>query len=74
MGKEVSDAEAAIARLQAQASSIDQALSDPASAPTPLRTLPTGELARRRAEVARELERAEQRWMAASERLDRQSV
>jgi ATP-binding cassette subfamily F protein 3 len=72
--REVSDAEAAIARLQAQASSIDLAMFDPASATPSLGALTTGELARRRAEVARELERAEQSWLAASERLERKSA
>ena len=72
--KEVAEAEAAIARLQAQASSIDQAMVDPASAEPALRALTMGELARRRADVARELERAEQRWLAASEQLERQSA
>jgi ATP-binding cassette subfamily F protein 3 len=71
-GMAVSDAEAAIARLQAQASSIDRAMFDPASAEPALRTLTVGELARCRAEVTQELDRAEQRWLAASERLERQ--
>jgi ATP-binding cassette subfamily F protein 3 len=74
IGRAVSDAEAAIARLQAQASSIDLAMFDPASATPSLGALTTGELARRRAEVARELERAEQSWLAASERLERKSA
>jgi ATP-binding cassette subfamily F protein 3 len=74
IGREVADAEAAIARLQAQAASIDQAMFEPGSAPPTLGALTTGELARRRAEVSRELERAEQRWLAASERLERQSA
>jgi len=47
---------------------------DPASAAPSLGALTTGELARRRAEVADELERAEQCWLAASERLERQSA
>ncbi|MBO9518185.1 MAG: ABC-F family ATP-binding cassette domain-containing protein [Porphyrobacter sp.] len=74
IGKEVSDAEAAIARLQAQATRIDLAMSDPASADASLRNLNMGELARRRAEVGDELERAELRWMAASERLEGQTA
>ena len=73
-GKEVSDAEEAIARLQAQASSIDRAMFDPALAEAGLRELAMGELARRRAELTGELERAEQRWLAASERVERQSA
>src|SRR5690606_31960884 len=73
-GKDVSDAEAAIARLQAQASRIDRAMFDPEAADPELRSLTMGELARRRAEVTHELERAERNWLAASERLERQSA
>ncbi|KRA84437.1 ABC-F family ATP-binding cassette domain-containing protein [Altererythrobacter sp. Root672] len=74
IGKEVSDAEAAIARLHAQATSIDLAMADPTSAEAALRGLTMGELARRRAEIGEELERAELRWMAASERLEGQAA
>jgi ATP-binding cassette, subfamily F, member 3 len=73
-GKEVSAAEAEIARLQAQASSIDRAMFDPASAEPTLRELTMGELARRRARLDEELERAEQRWLAAGERLEKASA
>src|SRR6187549_837536 len=52
IGKDIADAEAAIARLQARASSIDRAMFDPASAEPALRTLTIGELARQRAELA----------------------
>jgi len=72
-GKEVKEAEANVARLQAQASTIDQAMFEPAAAEPPLCTLTMGELARRRAELTRALEQAEERWLAASERLDRLS-
>src|SRR6187549_3792159 len=51
IGKDIADAEAAIARLQARASSIDRAMFDPASAEPALRTLTIGELARQRAEL-----------------------
>jgi ATP-binding cassette subfamily F protein 3 len=74
VSKEVSEAEAAVARLQAQSSGIDRAMFDPAAAEPELRALTMSELARRRAEVTRELEGAEQRWLAASERLERQSA
>jgi ATP-binding cassette subfamily F protein 3 len=74
IGKEVADAEAAIAHLQAQAAGIDQAMVEPAAAPPPLRALTTGELARRRAELTREIEDAERRWLAAGERLERQTA
>jgi ATP-binding cassette, subfamily F, member 3 len=73
-GKEVSAAEAEIAHLQAQASSIDRAMFDPASAEPTLRELTMGELARRRARLDEELERAEQRWLAAGERLEKASA
>ena len=69
---EISDAEKAIARLQAQASAVDQAMSDPASAAADLTELTMGDLAKRRAELTRELEEAEQRWLLASERLEQQ--
>ncbi len=74
VGKAVSEAEAAIARLQSQASTIDRAMFDPAAAEPTLRALTMGELARRRAEVGRELEQAERQWLAVSERLERQSA
>jgi ATP-binding cassette subfamily F protein 3 len=70
--KEVKDAEAAIARLQAQVSRIDRAMFDPASAEGELSDLNMGELARRRAELVGELERAEERWLKAGERLEEQ--
>ncbi len=74
VAKHVSAAEAVMARLQAQASGIDRAMFDPASADPALGKLTMGELARRRAEVAKELERAEQDWLAASEKLERQAA
>ena len=74
IGREISDSEAAIARLQAQAATIERAMFDPSTAEPALQALTMGELARRRAEVTEELERAEQRWLAASERLERQSA
>ncbi|MXP41177.1 ATP-binding cassette domain-containing protein [Altererythrobacter soli] len=68
--KEVKDAEAEIARLQAQVSRIDQAMADPASADGDLRDLKMGDLSRRRADLVQELERAEERWVSAGERLE----
>lgn len=70
--QEVKDAEAAIARLQAQVSQIDRAMFDPASAEGELGELKMGELSKRRAELAQELERAEERWLKAGERLEEQ--
>jgi ATP-binding cassette subfamily F protein 3 len=73
-GRDVAQAEAAMARLQAQASAIDRAMFDPASAEPPLRDLTMGELAHRRARITEELEQAEAAWLAASERLDTQAA
>ena len=69
--KVAEEAEAASARLMAQCSAIDRAMFDPASAPPELTSLPMGELSRRRAKVAAELEAAETRWLQASEQLDK---
>src|SRR6187399_452426 len=55
IGKDIAEAEAAVARLQARVTGIDLAMADPAAAPAPLRALTAGELARRRAELTREL-------------------
>jgi ATP-binding cassette subfamily F protein 3 len=68
--KEVKDAEAEIARLQAQISRIDRAMADPSSADGDLRDLKMGDLSRRRADLVQELERAEERWVSAGERLE----
>ena len=72
--REVADAEAAIAALQAQVSALDRAMFDPAAAEPALRRLTMGELATRRAERERELQRAEERWLAASERREQQAA
>jgi ATP-binding cassette subfamily F protein 3 len=69
---EVAEAERAIARLQAQVSAIDQAMFDPASAAADLSSLTMGELSRRRAALAEELEQAEQRWLQAGERIEQE--
>jgi ATP-binding cassette subfamily F protein 3 len=74
IAKDVSEAEAAIARLQARGSAIDQAMFAPDTAEPALRNLTMSELSRRRAEVTGELEKAEQRWLEVSERLERQSA
>ncbi|MFM5949344.1 MAG: ABC-F family ATP-binding cassette domain-containing protein [Novosphingobium sp.] len=72
--KDVSAAEAVIAKLQKRLSVIDQAMFAPDSAAADLRDLTMGELSRRRGEVLKELEQAEQQWLAASERLERQAA
>jgi ATP-binding cassette, subfamily F, member 3 len=74
VAKDVAAAEAAIARWQQQLSAIDQAMFAPDSAAPDLRDLTMGELSRRRGEVTRELERAEQQWVIASERLEQQAA
>jgi ATP-binding cassette subfamily F protein 3 len=66
------DTERLIARLQGEIAAIDDALIDPASAPSSLSGLTMGELAQRRADRARELEGAEARWLEANENLERQ--
>jgi ATP-binding cassette subfamily F protein 3 len=70
--KQLSEAEKVMARLQAQLSALDLAMADPASATADLARLSPGELARRRAALARELEQAEQNWLQASEKLEEQ--
>jgi ATP-binding cassette subfamily F protein 3 len=72
--REVADAEAAIAALQAQIQAIDRAMFDPASADATLGALTMGELSRKRAGIAGELERAEERWLGASERREHQAA
>ena len=74
VAKEIAAAEAAISRLQLAGSAIDKAMFDPASAEPALRDLTMGELARRRADLGRELEEAEHRWLEASERLEQQAI
>ena len=69
--KEVAEAEAAIAQLQAQASGIDRAMFDPASAAPELNKLTMSELSRRRAALTDALAKAEERWVEASERMER---
>ena len=68
--EKVSEAEARIARLQKEASTIDQAMFDPAAALPVLAKLSMSELAQRRAALTSALEQAEQDWIEASERLE----
>ncbi|QGN53858.1 ABC-F family ATP-binding cassette domain-containing protein [Novosphingobium sp. Gsoil 351] len=72
--KEVADAEAAIAGLQAQVSAIDRAMFDPATAEPALANLKMGDLVAKRTALARELQRAEDRWLAASERREAEAA
>jgi len=68
--KAVTDAEARVAKLQAQISMHDRAMFDPASAAPDLAKLAMGELSRRRGALAEELEGAEADWLLAGEKLE----
>ncbi|MET0180426.1 MAG: ABC-F family ATP-binding cassette domain-containing protein [Novosphingobium sp.] len=68
--KRVTEAEAAIARLQARLSAIDRAMFEPAGAAPDLATLAIGDLARLRSGLAAELELAEAQWLEASALLE----
>ena len=68
--KKLSDAEALVAKLQAQISMHDRAMFDPASADKDLAKLNMGELSRRRGLLAGQLEDAEAAWLALSEALE----
>ena len=72
--KEVAEAEAAIARLQAQVSAVDRAMFDPAKAEPALAKLKMGDLTAKRAELARDLQRAEETWLAVSERREQEAA
>ncbi|MBN8483516.1 MAG: ABC-F family ATP-binding cassette domain-containing protein [Sphingomonadales bacterium] len=72
--KAVAEAEAAMARQQQQLSAIDQAMFAPDSAAPDLRHLTMGDLSRRRGEVVKALEAAEQAWLEAAERLEELAV
>ena len=72
--KDVADAEAAIAGLQAQVSAVDRAMFDPATAEQALAKLTMGDLASRRASLASDLQKAEERWLAASERREQEAA
>jgi len=68
------EAEKLVARLQGKIGAIDQALIDPAAATPELSALAAGDLAKRRAVMALELEAAEARWLEASENLEQQAA
>ena len=72
--KAVADAEAAIAGLQAQVSAVDRAMFDPAKAEPALAKLAMGELAAKRGDLERQLQRAEERWLNASERREQEAA
>jgi ATP-binding cassette, subfamily F, member 3 len=62
----VEAAEAAVLRLTEQRDAVDHALAEPAAADRRLAHLSIGQLAKRRAELDREIEAAELAWMEAS--------
>ena len=68
--KQVSEAEAKLAKLQAQVSELDRAMFDPASAKPDLAKLAMGELSRRRGVLAADMEAAEAEWLGLSEALE----
>jgi ATP-binding cassette, subfamily F, member 3 len=65
--KKVIDAEAQMAKLQAEISAFDRAMFEPASATGELAKLSMSELSRRRGQAAGKLEDVEAGWMEASE-------
>jgi ATP-binding cassette subfamily F protein 3 len=68
--KNVSDAEAALAKLQTQLSDLDRAMFDPSCAEPEYAKLTMGALNQFRASVAEQAAEAEARWLEASEALE----
>ena len=69
--REVSDAEADLAKLEVVLSAIDRAMFDPASAANEYKDLTMGELSQRRGKIVAAQEAAEARWVTASEALEK---
>ena len=69
--RDVSDAEADLAKLEVVLSAIDRAMFDPASAANEYKDLTMGELSQRRGKIIAAQEAAEARWVAASEALEK---
>ena len=69
--RDVSDAEADLAKLELVLSAIDRAMFDPASAANEYKNLTMGELSQRRGKIVAAQEAAEARWIAASEALEK---
>ncbi len=72
--REAREAEAECAKLEADVAAIDAAMADPAAAPPALARLSMADLVRDRAAIAARLASAEERWMAASERLEQEAA
>ncbi len=71
--RDVSDAEADLAKLEVVLSAIDRAMFDPASAANEYKNLTVGELSQRRGKIIAAQEAAEARWVAAGEALEKVS-
>ncbi len=69
--RDVSDAEADLAKLEVVLSAIDRAMFDPAAAANEYKNLTMGELSQRRGKIIAAQEAAEARWVAASEALEK---
>jgi ATP-binding cassette subfamily F protein 3 len=69
--RDVSDAEADLAKFEVVLSAIDRAMFDPVSASNEYKNLTMGELSQRRGKIVAAQEAAEARWVAASEALER---
>jgi ATP-binding cassette, subfamily F, member 3 len=69
--RDVSDAEADLAKLEVVLSAIDRAMFDPASAANEYKNLTMGELSQRRGKIVAAQEAAEARWVAATEALEK---
>jgi ATP-binding cassette subfamily F protein 3 len=68
----IREIERLIERLQSEISAVEQALIDPSTAPSGLSGEATGDLARRRTALVRDLEAAEAQWIEAQDSLERQ--
>ena len=71
--RDVSDAEADLAKLEVVLSAIDRAMFDPASAANEYKNLTMGELSQRRGKIIAAQEAAEARWVATGEALEKVS-
>ena len=69
--RDVSDAEADLAKLEVVLRAIDRAMFDPVSAANEYKDLTMGELSQRRGKIVAAQEAAEARWVAASEALEK---
>lgn len=69
--RDVSDAEADLAKLELVLSAIDRAMFDPASAANEYKNLTMSELSQRRGKIVAAQEAAEARWIGASEALEK---